>query len=139
MTPLAFLSRAGGGGAKIVVILPLAGFSREFCSSPRRTAAHPKGSDTPSSSDPRLPFNADATSRSAFSEKYLISLLLFPSREGSFLSKCFLRVPLIPPHSTFLLNSETAGGLLEPITTALSDKGGVSLWTSWQFIAVSYR
>lgn len=79
-------------GQKNVVILLLAGFSREFCSLPWRMAAHPKGSDTPRSSDPRLPFNADATTRSAFSEKYLISLLLVPSRKGSFLSKCFLRV-----------------------------------------------
>lgn len=90
-----------GGGAKNVVISLLTGFSREFRSSLRRMAAHPKGSDTPSCSDPRLPFNADATTRSAFSEKYLISLLLFPSRKGSFLSNCLPRVLQILPHCTF--------------------------------------
>lgn len=79
-----------GGRAKNVVILLLTGFSREFYSSLRHMAAHPKGSDTPSSSAPCLPFNADATTRSAFSEKYLICLLfLHPPPEGFLLFKMF--------------------------------------------------
>lgn len=111
MTPRAFLS---GGRAKNVVILLLTGFSREFCSSPRRMAAHPKGSDTPSRSAPRLPFNADATTRSAFSEKYLICLLFLPAGRVPPFQNVFCgcyksdTIPLF--HRRFLLNTGAPRG-----------------------------
>lgn len=102
-----------GGRAKNVVILLLTGFSREFYSSLRRMAAHPKGSDTPSSSAPCLPFNADATTRSAFSKKYLICLLFLPppGRVPSFQNVfcwCYKSYTIPLFYTWFLLNT---GGL----------------------------
>lgn len=111
MTPRAFLSM---GRAKNVVILLLTGFSRDFCSSLRRMAAHPKGSDTPSSSAPRLPFNADATTRSAFSEKYLICLLFLPAgRVPSFQNVfcgCYKSYTIALFYRWFLLNTGAPQG-----------------------------